>query len=73
MSGILKGHIPAVAVLATTLACGLAHTSVSETLKDVPSFVELVGDVAGFLHRVATSFNKFSERMDPTCSECNRP
>ena len=72
-SSIAKLVRPTVVPLATILACGLAHSSFGDGLGSVPNGVELAGDVMGFFHRAATSFTELSERLDPTCSECNQP
>ena len=68
----LKVKISTVLTLATILVVGLAHSRAAEALAGVANCVELAGDVMGFFHRVPTSFTELSERMDPTCSECNQ-
>jgi hypothetical protein len=72
-SSVTKLMLPTVVPLATILACGLAHSSFGDGPSNVPNCIELAGDVMGFFHRVATNFTELSERMDPTCSECNQP
>lgn len=72
-SSATKLILSTVVPLATILACGLAHSSFGDGLRSVPNCIELAGDVTGFFHRAATSFTELSERMDPTCSECNQP
>jgi hypothetical protein len=72
-NGVLKVKFATVVNLTTILAFGLAHSPVAEALRGIPNCVEQAGDVMGFFHRVATGFIELSERMDPTCSECNQP
>jgi hypothetical protein len=72
-SSVAKLMLATVVPLAPLLACGFVHLSFGGGLRSVPNCIELAGDVTGFFHRVATSFTELSERMDPTCSECNQP
>ena len=72
-SSVAKLVLLTVVPLAAILACGLAHSSFGDGLSSVPNCIELAGDVMGIFDRVAASFTKLSERMDPTCSECNQP
>jgi hypothetical protein len=72
-SSAAKLMLPTVVPLATILACGFVHLSFGGGLRRVPNCIELADDFVGFFHRAATSFTKLSERMDPTCSECNQP
>ena len=72
-SSVTRLVLPTAVPLATILACGFVHLSFGGGLRSVPNCIELAGDVTGFFHRVATGFTELSERMDPTCSECNQP
>ena len=72
-SSVTRLVLLTVVPLATILACGFVHLSFGGGLRSVPNCIELEDDFVGFFHRAATSFTELSERMDPTCSECNQP
>jgi hypothetical protein len=72
-SSVTRLMLPTAVPLATILACVFVHLSFVGGLRRVPNCIELAEDCVGFFHRAATSFTKLSERMDPTCSECNQP
>ena len=72
-SSVAKLVLLTVVPLATILACGSRSLVIRRWSSSVPNCIELAGDVMGIFDRVAASFTELSERMDPTCSECNRP
>lgn len=69
----LKFQTSAVLLMASILLCGFAHRSWLGNLGDAPDPIALACDLAHSIHRAATNFQELSERMDPTCSECNQP
>jgi hypothetical protein len=65
----------AVAVAMVAAASSLAaRNGVWEVALSVcTSAIDLADNMAGLPCRIAKSFRTLPERMDPTCSDCNKP
>jgi hypothetical protein len=72
-SGIQKLRTPAALFLAAILPWGLAHVSWADAVSHIPDPIAMASELIESAHRAVTNFNELSERMDPTCSECNQP
>lgn len=73
MPKALKIRTSAVVIAVSILLCGFARRSGFDILCESPDPIPLACDLVHAFHRTAMNFQELSERMDPTCSECNQP
>ena len=55
------------------VACGIALAPLDGFFSHVPNVFKLTCDAVAYLEALPASFTTLSERMDPTCYECNEP
>ncbi len=60
-------------VLAYAVACGIAFAPLESFMSHLPNVFKLTCNAVSHVHELPDSFKTLSERMDPTCSECNQP
>lgn len=73
VSSVLKFRLTAVVLVALTLLCGFASKTWPGKLSELLNPLAFSCALCRSAHRAVTNFKELSERMDPTCSECNQP
>ena len=72
----MESRIPKIALcvaLATPISYGTARAMRLVNMSDVMDTVMFYADIPSRVSEAVTNFKTLPERMDPTCSECNKP
>ncbi len=72
----MKSRIPRIVLyiaLATLVSYGTARAMRFVNMSDVMDTVIFYGDIPDRVGDIVTNIKTLPERMDPTCSECNKP
>ena len=72
----MKSRIPKIGLyvaLATLFSYGAGRVVRMVNLSDVVDTVTFYADIPGRVRDIVTNIKTLPERMDPTCSECNKP
>jgi len=63
----------AIALVAVAGACAEPRAVWEAAMTVCTKTIDFADNLAGLPCRIAKSFRTLPERMDPTCSECNKP